>query len=423
MTPAASTSAEGSFEEPAIEAPPSAGPLAGIRVLDLTSVVLGPLATQVLGDYGAEIIKVEGPGGDMIRANGVSIHSGMSSIFLALNRNKRSLCIDLRAKQGAAILGRLIPTADVLVHNMRMGAIERLGFGYEAVAHLNPRIIYCVATGFDQEGPDRDKPAFDDVIQAASGLAAMVGVGRGEPGFVPTLVADKTTGLAVVNAILAALLCREKAGSGQFVEVPMLETFTAFMLAEHLGGLTFAPSPAPPGYARLLEGGRRPLRTKDGYVAMLPYSGEHWVALFQAIDRLDLIEKFKVTDQEERNANVTALYAVLETVTAQRSTSEWMTLCNQLDIPASPIYSLGELSEHPQLKSVKLFQMMMHPTEGETRYVRPTAKFSKTPAKVRRPAPCLGQHSRELLREANYGDAEIEALITQRVVFQHQEST
>ena len=212
----------------------AAGPLAGIRVLDMTAVVLGPVATQILGDYGAEVIKVEAPEGDLMRANGVSLHPGMSSIFLAINRNKRSLALDLKRPEGKAVLERLVPTVDVLVHNMRVSAIERLGFGYEAVAALNGRIVYCAAPGFGQDGPDRDKPAFDDIIQAACGIASIMSIGRQAPDYAPTLVADKTTGMAVVNAVLAGLFHRERTGEGQYIEVPMLETMTAFLLAEHL---------------------------------------------------------------------------------------------------------------------------------------------------------------------------------------------
>jgi formyl-CoA transferase len=398
---------------------PNRGPLAGIRVLDLTSVVLGPLATQILGDWGAEVLKVESPAGDLMRANGVSLHPGMSSIFLALNRNKRSLCVDLTTREGAAVLARLLPSVDVLVHNMRIAAIERLGFGHAAVAQLNPRIVYCAATGFDQDGPDRHKPAFDDIIQAASGLALMSSVGRPEPVYVPTLVADKTAGLAVANAILAALLHRERGGEGQFIEVPMLETFTAFVLAEHLGGLTFEQSTEPAGYARLLSGGRRPSPTRDGYIALLPYTGEHWQALFVAMGGADRAVALGVTDRQQRNANIHALYDALAEISRTRSSAELLALCEQLDIPATRLYSLDELITHPQLEAVGLLQTLQHPTEGTIRYVRPTTKFAKSPASVRTAAPQLGEHSCEVLREAGYASAEIEALLKHGAVIQH----
>ncbi len=402
------------------ELPHAAGPLSGVRVLDLTSVVLGPLATQILGDYGADIIKVEGPSGDMMRANGVSLHKGMSSIFLALNRNKRSLGINLQSTEGANLFARLIPTADVLVHNIRMEAIARLGFGYEAVRALNPRIIYCAATGFDQDGPDRAKPAFDDIIQAASGLAAMVSIGRDQPAYVPTLVADKTAGMAVANAILAALFHRQRSGEGQFIEVPMFETFASFMLAEHLGGMTFEPPAGPAGYARLLSGGRAPSPTKDGYIAILPYTTAHWIAFFKAIGREDLLASLELEDPNQRNANIQRLYAVLGEETAQRSCAEWMAICERLDIPASPLLAIDELPGHRQLEASGLFRTMTHPTEGTLRYVRPTTKFSRSPASVRSPAPQIGEHSRVLLREAGVTDAQIDDFLARGIIIQPQ---
>lgn len=398
----------------------AAGPLHGIRVLDLTSVVLGPLATRILGDYGADVIKVESPSGDMMRANGVSRHEGMSSIFLGLNRNKRSLSIDLRKSEGAEVLARLIPTTDILVHNMRAEAIERLGFGYAAVAAIKSDIVYCAATGFDQSGPDKNKPAFDDIVQAASGLAAIASMGRDNPAYVPTLVADKTVGIAVVNAILAAMLHRARTGEGQYVEVPMFETFTDFVLVEHLGGKTFEPPAGPAGYARLLGGGRKPSPTKDGYIAMLPYTGRHWITFFKAIRRPDLAATLQVEDERQRNANIRALYSVLAKVTPHRTTADWMAICERLDIPASPLTSLDDLPDQTQLKSVGLFQAMDHPTEGTLNYVRPTVKFARSPASVRAPAPRLGNHSREILREAGCADSEIDALIERRVVIQHE---
>jgi formyl-CoA transferase len=400
---------------------PPTGPLAGLRILDLTAVVLGPLATQILGDYGAEVIKVEGPRGDMMRANGVSLHSGMSSIFLALNRNKRSLCLDLAAEDGKAVLRRLIPTCDVLVHNMRVDAITRLGFGYEAVKAIHPGIVYVAATGFDEDGPDAGKPAFDDIIQAASGLVAVASTGRETPDYVPTLVADKTAGMALVNAVLAALVHRLRTGEGQAVEVPMLETLTAFVLAEHLGGLSFDPAPQGAGYARLLAGGRKPAPTKDGHIAILPYTADHWAAFYKAADRADLAEALGIHDGEKRNANIRALYATIGEITCTRTTAEWMAICAQIDVPATPIYALDDLPEHPQLKAVGLFEMHDHPSEGHMRVVRPTAKFAATPASIRRMAPWVGQHSAEILREAGFAPEEIDALVSRKIITQRDE--
>ena len=284
--------------------PPSTGPLAGVRILDLTSVVLGPLATQILGDYGADVIKVESLDGDLMRANGVSRNPGMSANFLALNRNKRSLAIDLKAPAGVAVLKRLLREADVLVHNMRVKAIERLGLGYTAVAAIQPDIVYCVATGYGQDGPDGDKPAFDDIIQAACGLVGLNSRDHDTPDYVPSLIADKTTGMAVVNAVLAALFCRERTGQGQYVEVPMLETMVAFTLAEHLGGHSFEPAIGPAGYQRLLSGGRKPAPTKDGFIALLPYTADHWRAFFTAAGRNDLADKYGNCDRQADRKSV-----------------------------------------------------------------------------------------------------------------------
>lgn len=386
------------------------GPLDGIRVLDLTSVVLGPLATQILGDYGADVIKIEAPEGDLMRSNGVSLHAGMSSIYLALNRNKRSVALDLKSIEGAAALRRLIATSDVFVHNMRVAAIERLGFGYEAVARINPRIVYCAATGFGQDGPDREKPAFDDIIQAACGLASVASTGREVPDYTASLIADKTTGLVVANAVMAAMLHRERSGAGQYVEVPMLETMTAFVLAEHMGGMTFRPAPAPAGYARLLQGGRKPVRTSDGWLSLLPYTPRHWQAFFKAAGREDIGQTFRLESRKDLNENIRSLYQCLGEVIATRSTDEWLALCADLDIPATRLYALDQLPEHPHLQAVGLFQETNHPTEGAIREIRPTTRFHATPTSIRRPAPVLGQHTREVLLEAGLNEDEVSRL-------------
>jgi crotonobetainyl-CoA:carnitine CoA-transferase CaiB-like acyl-CoA transferase len=408
---------------PAVAPARRKGPLAGVRVLDLTAVVLGPLATQILADYGADVIKLEAPEGDLMRANGVSKVRGMSSIFLAINRNKRSLVLDLKRPEGVAVVKRLLPTVDVVVHNMRTAAIERLGLGHAACTAVNPRLIYCVATGFGEEGPDAGKPAFDDVIQAACGLAGLLGHESGQPDYVPSLIADKTTGLALANAVMAALYERTQSSQGQFVEVPMFETMVAFTLAEHLGGRSFEPAQGPAGYVRLLAGGRKPAPTRDGFVALLPYTGEHWRKFFGRVGRADLSEKYAIDDRHARNARVKELYADMATITRTLGTEELLALCRELDIPATRIWRIDELPEHPHLQAVGLFERQQHPTVGPIVAVRPPTRFSRTPATLDRHAPTLGEHSDEVLREAGFSPDELAALHAQHIIPTTTETT
>lgn len=408
--------AEGSSRHPT--APPAQGPLAGFRVLDLTSVVLGPLATQILADYGADVVKVESLDGDLMRANGVSKNAGMSSIFLAVNRNKRSVAVDLKSPAGVDAMRALIRRADVFVHNMRIPAIERLGLGHRSVAAINPKIVYCAATAFGQDGPYASRPAFDDIIQAASGLGVL-NANEGAPAFLPSLIADKTAGLAVVNAVLAALLYRERTGVGQFIEVPMLETMVAFILAEHLGGLTFQPPIAPAGYHRILAGGRKPVPTSDGYVVLLPYTTQHWAAFFGGVGRKDLVDKYRLRDRAEINARVKELYSDMADVVSKLSTEECLALCEKLDIPATRMYRLEELPEHPHLKAVGMFQRIQHPTEGQLLAVRSPTRFDRSPVVPISPAPLLGQHTFECLREAGVDKDALARLAADGVIRQH----
>jgi len=390
------------------------GPLKGIRVLDLTGVLLGPFATQTLGDWGADIIKIEPPQGDLLRNSGVSRNRGMASVFMGANRNKRSVCLDIKTPEGAEILRRLIPTADVLATNIRPAGMARAGFGWEDCAALNPRLVYAVATGFGQDGPYRARPAFDEIIQAASGLADIVGEEAGRPMFVPSLVADKITGMALLSAILGALVHRERTGEGQMVEVPMLETLTAFVSVEHLGGLGFEPPEGEPGYKRLRH--RKPVPTADGWMTLLPYTAAHWRAFFTAAGRPELIEALSVEDPVKRNANIDAVYGAMAEIARTRTTAEWLALCEELDIPATAFSRLENLPEHPHLKAVGMFRTMEHPTEGSIRYARPPTRFARTPADIHRPVPRLGEHSAEVLSELGYDDAAIHDLADRGVV-------
>jgi len=389
------------------------GPLKGFRILDLTTVLFGPFGTQTLGDWGAEIIKVESLTGDTWRNSGQFRNRGMSGQFMTVNRNKRSIALDLKHPEGKAVLRRLIPTVDALVSNIRPAGLALLGFSYEECKALNPKIVYASATGFGQNGPWAARPAFDEIIQAASGFASAMGTDE-EPAFVPSLIGDKLCGMALTSAVTAALLHRERTGEGQMVEVPMLETLAAFNSIEMFGGQAFVPPIGPSGYKRMKA--RKPVRTKDGWLTMLPYSGANWCAFFEAVGHPECIEEFSVRDPVSRARNIDLIYDRMREIAPSRTTAEWETLLLSIDVPHTSFAKLTEVADQPHLKGVDLFQVVDHPTEGKLLQARPPARFSASPANVHRMAPTLGQHTREILAEAGFADEEIGALIETKAV-------
>ncbi|MDR6858785.1 CoA transferase [Variovorax guangxiensis] len=368
------------------------GPLHGLKIIDLTSVLSGPYTTQILGDLGAEVVKIEGPAGDAMRSNGVLRTAGFGHIFLASNRNKKSVVIDLKQEQGKDHLRQLLQDADVLVHNMRLAAIDRLGFSYAAVRAINPRIIYCSITGYGSNGPSGGRPAFDDVIQAASGLVD-INSGGGQPAYVKTVIADKVAGLMAANAILAALHCRSAHGIAQEVEVPMLEAMTAFNLLEHMGGLTYPERREPPGYKRVLEGGRRVIRTQDAALCIMPYGPLQWTSLLERLGLKDAFERLEIRSRAEVSRKIGELNDLLESAGPTMSSKQWQALCDELDIACGKINPLDRIMDDEHLTAVGMFQTCEHPVVGPIVQVRHPVLYSKTPATLRHPAPALGEHT------------------------------
>jgi crotonobetainyl-CoA:carnitine CoA-transferase CaiB-like acyl-CoA transferase len=388
------------------------GPLEGIKVIDMTTVLMGPYATQMLGDYGADVIKVESPDGDITRHIGPTRHPGMGPVFLNTNRSKRSIALDLKKPAGRDAVLRLIETADVLMYNVRPQAMARLQLGYDVISELNPRLIYAGVFGFGQDGPYAAKPAYDDLIQGGSALAHLMAIGGdGTPRYVPNALVDRIVGTHAVGAILASLVHRERTGRGQRVDIPMLETMTSFVMGDHMGGLTYEPPLDKGGYARHLSPDRRPYKTSDGYICVIVYNDKQWASFFEATGRDDLRTNPKFATFAARAQNIDVVYAELARMLLERTTAEWAELLNKADIPTLPMHNLESILSDPHLQATNFFPVVEHPTEGAIRSMRVPATFMDTPVKPERLAPRLSEHAAEVLREAGFSADEIAALI------------
>ena len=395
--------------------PGKTAPLSGIRVIDMTSLGMGPFAAQILGDHGADVIKLEPPTGDVFRHVLPQKSPGMSHAFIQFNRNKRSLSLDLKTSDGQEAVKRLLKTADVVISNLRPPAMKGLGLDYEAIRTLKPDVIFCAAYGYSERGPYAGRPAADDTIQAMSGLAGLQRMASGALQFVASVVADKAVGLSVVNSIMAALIHRMKTGEGQSIEVPMFETMVAFVMPEHVAGMTFDPPMGGAGYSRVINPDRRPYATKDGYLCVLPYTTPQWLRFFRMIGREDLATDKALADPVERSRRFQELYAIIDKVMPTRTTDEWVALLLENDILFGKVNTPDDLLADPHLAATNMFPTYEHPTEGKLRLLGFPISFSATPNKLYRLPPKLGEHSREILAELGYALPDIERLVREKV--------
>ncbi len=400
------------------------GPLKGVRIVDLTAVVFGAYATQILGDMGADVIKVEAPsptggggsGGDIMRWPGhlpEGAAPDLGPIFLTINRNKRSVLLDLGSKEGREALLKIVATADVLTSNIRYAAMKKLGLAYEDVKAVKPDIIFVHAAGYGSDGPYAGLPAYDDLIQAGSGAADLLGRMDGDPKprYIPTIMADKVSGLFMVQAVTAALFHKERTGEGQFVEVPMLEAVTSFVLAEHFYDHVYDPPTGQWTYGRITNPDRRPYRTKDGHIGLLPYSDKQWEQFFELAGRLDDYKNDpRFNNYKARTVHIRELYAMIEETTETKTTDEWLALLKPLSIPAVKMNRLDDLMDDPHLQAVDFFQRYDHPHAGSYFALKPPVRFAESPSSIRRHPPRLGEQTAEVLREAGMSEEEIAKL-------------
>lgn len=399
------------------------GPLAGLRILDLTTVQMGPWCTRIVADLGAEVIKVEGPEGDSSRYGANARNRGMSGGFQHNASGKRSIVLDLKKPEARDAVLRLAAGADAFVSNIRPAPLERLGLGYEALRKANGSIVYLGMVGYGSGGRYAGRPAYDDLIQAASAIPMLLQRSTGEPRFIPMAAIDRIVGTAAANALLAGLLAKTRTGVGQKIEVPMFETMVQFVMCEHMQGATFDPPTSPPGYARTLSRSRRPYATKDGYLAVLPYNDGQWRRFFEAVGKGHIFEQdARFADIAARTSNIDALYDMIADEVKTRPTAEWQKLLHEADIPNMVPHTLETLLEDPHLEDRGFFQFREHPSEGRIRTMREPSTWSETPPPTDRFAPRLGQHTAEILSEAGYSPGEIDELVVKQVAFPERQS-
>ena len=372
---------------------------------------MGPFASQNLGDMGADVIKIEPPMGDITRQIGPARNLDMGAMYLSVNRNKRSLVLNLKNQKGRDILLELSKNADVVIHSMRPKAMSRLKLTYVDFLSVNQSIIFCGCYGYGNNGPYAGRPAYDDVIQGVSGLSSIMGLKSREPQHAPALLADKTVAMAATQAIAFALLHRERTGEGQSIEIPMFENMVHFNLVEHFFGSKFHPPESDFGYTRLLAKERKPMKTKDGYISMMPYTEKHWRSFFAVFERSDMLNDPRVKDTKLRAAHISDLYEIASDLVGKCTSDEVMKLLLKADVPCMPINSLSDLLEDPHIKATDFITEETHPTEGKIKSTNIPNRFSKSPGSLRRHAPSLGEHSLEVLIEAGYSNDDINSFV------------
>ncbi|MDP3316294.1 MAG: CoA transferase [Devosia sp.] len=399
-----------------------AGPLAGVKILDVTSTFLGPYCALLLAQMGADVIKVEPQSGDVVRTVGPSRNTGMAATFVLLNEGKRSISLDLSTAQGRSVMERLASQSDVVVHNMRQSAAERIGLTYDHLKTVDPRLIVAAAYGFASGGANDGRPAYDDIVQAESGIASLQSIGRSTPQYVSSLIADKTCALAMVFAVVAALYERERVGTGQQIEVPMYEFMASYTLIEQMWGEVFVPPIAPPVYPRTVSPLRRPYQTADGTISMMLYTDAHWRIFLNAVGAGWILEDARFSSIAARTQNIDALYGYLAEELKKRPTAEWLEFCRKLEVPAAPVRTIAEVIAAFDSADSEVTHTYEHPTQGVVRGVDLPIRFrGRTLAHTDQPpprhSPRLGEHTAEVLSEAGYSQAEIAALVESRIVF------